>query len=123
MQKNFQASTCCFTGHRPEKLQRSESTIRAALQNEIELAFNHSYTIFLTGMSRGVDLWAAELVLEYRSIHPIKLFCAIPFCGFEKIGTTNGNRNTIEYYRKQTGIVISLPLFPMLPITSEIVGW
>lgn len=96
MQKNFQASTCCFTGHRPEKLQRSESTIRAALQNEIELALNNGYTIFLTGMSRGVDLWAAELVLEYRSIHPIKLFCAIPFCGFEK---NWNNKWQSQYYR------------------------
>lgn len=85
MQKNFQALTCCFTGHRPEKLQKSVHSIRAALQNEIEFALSDGYTIFLTGMSRGVDLWAAELVLKYRCIHPpIKLFCAIPFCGFEK---------------------------------------
>ena len=84
MQKTFQTITCCFTGHRPEKLQKSESDIRFALQNEIALALNDGYTIFLTGMSRGVDLWAAELVLKYRSLYPIKLFCAIPFYGFEE---------------------------------------
>lgn len=89
MQKNSQAFTCCFTGHRPEKLQKSVHSIRAALQSEIEFALSDGYTIFLTGMSRGVDLWAAELVLRYRSIYPIKLFCAIPFYGFAENWSSN----------------------------------
>ena len=35
-------------------------------------------------MARGVDIWAAEIVLEYRSRHPdIRLICALPHPGFE----------------------------------------
>lgn len=46
---------CCFTGHRPEKLSRSEKEIRAALQHEIKLAVQSGFTVFITGMARGVD--------------------------------------------------------------------
>lgn len=36
-------------------------------------------------MAFGVDLWAAELVLERRETNPsISLFCAIPYESFEK---------------------------------------
>lgn len=75
---------CCFTGHRPEKLSRSEMEIRAALQHEINQAVQAGFTVFITGMARGVDLWAAELVLEQRKRNDaIKLICAIPHEGFE----------------------------------------
>ena len=36
-------------------------------------------------MARGVDMWAAEIVLEERKNNSdIKLICASPFEGFEK---------------------------------------
>lgn len=35
-------------------------------------------------MARGVDIWAAEIVLKYRDAGaPIKMICASPFEGFE----------------------------------------
>ena len=75
---------CCFTGHRPEKVSRSEKEIRAALQSEIKQAVQAGFTVFITGMARGVDLWAAEIVLEQRKRNDaIKLICAIPHEGFE----------------------------------------
>lgn len=57
---------CCFTGHRPEKLSIPESEVKAALQKEIHLAIADGITIFITGMPPGVDIWAAEIVLELR---------------------------------------------------------
>lgn len=75
---------CCFTGHRPEKLNRSEKEIKAALRKEINQAIQNGLTVFITGMARGVDLWAAEIVLEMRKRNKaIKLICAIPHEGFE----------------------------------------
>ena len=75
---------CCFTGHRPEKLDRSEKEIQAALQYKIKQAVQAGFTVFITGMARGVDLWAAEIVLEQRKQNDaIKLICAIPHEGFE----------------------------------------
>lgn len=75
---------CCFTGHRPEKLIRSEIEIKAALREEIKQAIQDGLTVFITGMARGVDLWAAEIVLDLRKRNQaIKLICAIPHKGFE----------------------------------------
>ena len=74
---------CCFTGHRPEKLGISQERVEAALKREIHRAVGEGYTTFLTGMSRGVDLWAARLVLEERRVAPeIRLVCAVPYRGF-----------------------------------------
>lgn len=78
-------SRCCFTGHRPEKLDCSEQEAIALLQKNIRYAYDLGYTTFITGMSRGVDIWAAEIVLEEKRRHPdICLFCAIPHPDFEK---------------------------------------
>ena len=76
---------CCFTGHRPEKLQASESEICAALEIEIRRTINDGYRTFITGMARGVDIWAAELVLKCRKeMGGIHLICELPHPDFEK---------------------------------------
>ncbi len=76
---------CCFTGHRPEKLNIAEREIRLRLEAAIDEALNDGYTVFISGMSRGVDLWAAEIVLNKRSVdEKIKLICDSPYRGFEK---------------------------------------
>ena len=46
---------CCFTGHRPEKLHRSEKAIRADLEREIRKAISDGFAVFITGMARGID--------------------------------------------------------------------
>ena len=78
-------SECCaFTGHRPEKLYGKEAYVIAQLRMEIGAALADGYTTFITGCSRGVDLWAANIVLEMqRSNKDIRLICAIPFPGFD----------------------------------------
>lgn len=76
---------CCFTGHRPEKLLRSTKVIRTDLEREIHKAISDGFTVFITGMARGVDLDAAEIVLRLRSEgFPIRLICACPYQGFER---------------------------------------
>ena len=75
---------CCFTGHRPEKLKRMQWLIKRDLKNEILRAMDDGINVFISGMARGVDIWAAEIVLSLRdSGKPIKLICASPFPGFE----------------------------------------
>ena len=75
---------CCFTGHRPEKLSRTERAIKSDLKKEIKLAIKDGYTVYLTGMARGTDLWAAEIVLALRKRNKdLKLICAVPYEGFE----------------------------------------
>lgn len=77
-------NTCCFTGHRPEKLLLPEHIIQDTLEQEISIAISDGFTTFISGMARGVDLWAAKLVLQKKENHnQIKLICAIPYEGFE----------------------------------------
>ena len=74
----------CFTGHRPEKLDMAEGKVKSALLREIMKAIDDGFNVFISGMARGVDMWAAEIVLELKEEHPdLKLIAAIPFEGFE----------------------------------------
>ena len=76
---------CCFTGHRPEKLGVSEARAKALLKSAIQQAIYDGYVTFISGMARGIDLWAAEIVIEERKTNSnIKLICASPYEGFEK---------------------------------------
>mgnify|MGYP002508193063 CR=1 FL=1 len=47
-------------------------------------AIADGFQTFISGMARGVDLWAAEIVLELRDEGAaIRLICASPYTGFE----------------------------------------
>ena len=50
-----------------------------------EVSFKNVVTFnILTGMARGTDLWAAEIVLALRKRNTkLKLICAVPYEGFE----------------------------------------
>ena len=74
----------CFTGHRPEKLTRDEVLIKKDLEFQIRQAIADELYIFISGMSRGTDIWAAQIVLKLRKDNQhIKLICACPYNGFE----------------------------------------
>ena len=82
---NKRLHRCFFTGHRPEKLSCSESEVKPLLGKAIDIAIQNGFTTFITGMAPGVDIWAAELVLEKRKNNPLlHLICAVPHPGFEK---------------------------------------
>ena len=75
---------CCFTGHRPEKLGISEARAKVLLKSAIQQAISDGYVTFISGMARGIDLWAAEIVIEEREKNDnIHLVCVSPFNGFE----------------------------------------
>lgn len=76
---------CCFSGHRPEKTSTDETTIRTWLEQAINRAISEGFRTYITGMARGVDIIAGEIVLHERDKHPdIHLICAIPHPAFEK---------------------------------------
>ena len=65
--------SCCFTGHRPNKLPwgyREEDPRCLLLKNRIrdalEAAWEEGYRHFLCGMAMGCDLYFAEAVLDLR---------------------------------------------------------
>lgn len=79
--------TVCFSGHRPEKLpdngQRnsvSMQVIRSLIYQEIIKSIDDGYTCFITGLARGIDLIAGELVLNIKRKNPsISLVAVIPY--------------------------------------------
>ena len=87
----------CFTGHRPEKLIRSEDAIKADLESVIRQAVEDGLHIFITGMARGVDIWAAQIVLMLRDEgYDVKLICACPYEGVESHWSQNWQRQYKE---------------------------
>lgn len=78
--------TCCFTGHRPDKLPwGSDETdprcaaLKASMQREIEGLYRRGFRHFISGMARGADLYFAEAVLEMRARCPgLTLEGAVP---------------------------------------------
>lgn len=44
---------CCFTGHRPEKLNISEEQLCVRLGLEIDRAIEDGFTTFISGMAKG----------------------------------------------------------------------
>ena len=92
---------CCFTGHRPEKLDRPKAEIVAWLESEIRKAVDDGFVTFISGMARGVDIWAAEIVLRLRDEgYPIHLICASPFEGFERSWDESWRRQYADVIRK-----------------------
>jgi uncharacterized phage-like protein YoqJ len=76
---------CCFTGHRPEKIDMPERKVVAALEKEIKAAIADGFVTFISGMARGSDIWAAEIVLHLKKKNPsLHLIAASPYDGFEK---------------------------------------
>ena len=82
----FIGRACAFTGHRPQKLPwRTDEAdpgcvaLKAMLAAQIEMLIENGYTEFLSGMAPGVDMWAAQMILDLREKHPgLKLHCILP---------------------------------------------
>ena len=56
-----------------------------SLEREIRAAITDGFQTFISGMARGVDIWAAEVVLRLRDNgSPIHLIAASPYQGFER---------------------------------------
>ena len=76
---------CCFSGHRPEKLNAPENEVRQWLEEQIDRAVADGYRTFISGCAMGVDIWAGEIVLIKRSANPdLHLIAATPWPGFAR---------------------------------------
>ena len=78
--------TCCFTGHRPEKLPwgYDESSpdciaLKRQLARALEELYRRGFRHFIGGMAQGCDLYFAEAALALREEHPdLVVEAAIP---------------------------------------------
>lgn len=77
-----QILTACFSGHRPEKMPDDPQLLavtKSMLYYHIEDSVRAGYTRFISGLARGVDLWAAMYVLELKRQYPqLELVCVKP---------------------------------------------
>lgn len=77
----------CFSGHRPEMLPgegnqsfEGYKQLKSLVDLHVCDAINEGYSVFYTGMARGVDLLAALTVLSFRKKYRhIKLICVLPY--------------------------------------------
>lgn len=80
------AHTCCFTGHRPDKLpwgtdERDPrcAALKASILRELEGLYLRGWRHFISGMARGADLYFAEAVLALKEKYPaVTLEGAVP---------------------------------------------
>ena len=78
--------TVCFTGHRPEKLPDGGDVnspaikrLKSLLYAEIMDAADQGFDTFVTGMQRGIDLWAGEAVMSAAAARGLKLIAVLPY--------------------------------------------
>ena len=89
MMQPLRQQSCCFTGHRPEKLpwKTDEENPRAIAVKEklfdvVEALYQSGITHYIAGMARGCDFYFAEAVLRLKEERPeVTLEAAVPFEG------------------------------------------
>lgn len=69
--------TCCFTGHRPDKLPWGLDeqnphcyALKRSLDRELETLYHRGFRLFISGMAMGCDLYFAEAALALREKYP-----------------------------------------------------
>ena len=69
--------SCCFTGHRPDKLPWGFdegdprcAALKASIARELERLYGRGYRHFISGMAQGCDLYFAEAALALRERYP-----------------------------------------------------
>jgi len=72
-----EAQTCCFTGHRPDKLPWGNDeddprclALKRSLARELERLYRRGTRHFISGMAVGCDLYFAEAALALRETYP-----------------------------------------------------
>ncbi len=100
--KNIES--CCFTGHRPDKLPWKYNehdprclTLKSQLRDALQSLYTAGCRRFLCGMAEGCDLYFGEAVVALREEHSeIFLEGAIPFEGQSEKWSESSRR---RYFR------------------------
>lgn len=78
--------TCCFSGHRPNKLPWGDDesdprcqALKEKIRREVETAYDRGYRHFICGMAQGADFFFCEAVQRLRDERPgVTVEAAIP---------------------------------------------
>ena len=85
-------NTCCFTGHRAEKLpwKYNEADpeclrLKDVILDVLGMLYDEGFRHFICGMATGADMYFGEAVIDLRAEHPdVTLEAAVPFAGQER---------------------------------------
>ena len=100
---DLRETTCCFTGHRPEKLPWGNDEgdprcleLKRRLDRAVEEAYAAGMRHFLCGMARGADFYFCDAVLKLRQARPdVTLEAVIPW---EEQAARWGERDRARYF-------------------------
>ncbi|MGN0633137.1 MAG: SLOG family protein [Oscillospiraceae bacterium] len=102
--------TCCFTGHRPEKLPVGEEyeKLKEKVRFYVRLLVMRGFDTFITGMSRGFDLMAADILLNDGQVRgKVDLICAVPYrAQIDEMNTEQEREIYCEAIGKAKAIVV-----------------
>lgn len=109
MEKN----ACAFTGHRPKSFpwKYDETAFGCVLLKEVLAAqiaalADGGVTDFLSGMALGVDLWAAQIVLDLQKHNPaVRLHCILPCEGQEDKWSASAQEQYRSLLRQANSVV------------------
>ncbi len=79
--------SAAFTGYRISKLpftptEENIGKLKEKIKSTVKALYCEGFRFFYSGMCDGVDIWAAEAVLEVKEeFSDISLICAVPFEG------------------------------------------
>lgn len=104
---------CAFTGHRPKSFpwKNNEADLgcvllKEVLAEQIKLLADRGVTDWLSGMAQGVDLWAAEIVLDLKEKNPaLRLHCILPCEGQECKWPTSERERYHSILRQADGVI------------------
>ena len=70
---------CCFIGSMSEEFDASEDDVKQWLEMQIDQAINDGYDTFISGCTKGVEIWAGQIIVEKRLDNPtLHLIAALP---------------------------------------------
>ncbi|MGM9522764.1 MAG: SLOG family protein [Oscillospiraceae bacterium] len=97
-------SSCCFTGHRPEKLPWGDNendprclALKESIYDAVSAVYASGIRHYICGMAKGCDMYFAEAVIELRDeLTGITLEAAIP-CESQSGGWSDEDRRRYFY--------------------------
>lgn len=105
MEKNMREQTCCFTGHR-DIAQDEKQEVKRQLERELRSLIGKGIRYFGSGGARGVDLIAADVVLQLKKEFPhIRLIMVLP-CRHQTRGWRGENIRHYESILSQADKVV-----------------
>lgn len=88
--KLIKERTACLTGHRPKSLpwgydesKASCGRFKTKLREIFEGAYQYGLDTYLVGMAEGFDMIGAEILLDFKKTHNIKIIAVVPHLGQE----------------------------------------